>query len=103
MILIAAAALMTGASVYGVVDYNRKSGNSDFKNLYREENATKTEVTPATRPDALEKVKKEAVSGETVSATVKKEKPVKKTTSKKKKISYKAFSRAEPREIIVEK
>jgi hypothetical protein len=45
-ILILAAALMTAATVYGIMDYNRKSGSKAFKQLY---------TTQKSKPVAKEK------------------------------------------------
>jgi hypothetical protein len=42
--LIVAGLLMTGASVYGVVDYNKKAGSNEFKNLYKESPAAEEKV-----------------------------------------------------------
>ena len=64
-ILYAGAALMIGASVYGVVDYSKSTRNKDFKTLYKEEKA--------------EVVTKEAKATGIIVAPEKKVSPVKKT------------------------
>ena len=43
-ILILAAVLMGGASIYGIVDYRKRSATKEFRQLYTKEN-------PATQPD----------------------------------------------------
>jgi hypothetical protein len=98
MILIAAATLMTGASVYGVIDYKKRSGTKEFENLYREEKTTN--VVPAALPVVKNNDVKAESSELTVKEEVKKKPAVKKSHSKKRKISYKTFSRAEP--VVVE-
>jgi hypothetical protein len=94
--LIVAGLLMTGASVYGVVDYNKKAESNEFKNLYKEnpaaeEKAMMTDVTPPVA--AMKAADKPAKLNEPV---LKKE--VKKKVSKKKKaervIRLKEFSRS---------
>ncbi len=45
--LIVAGLLMTGASVYGVVDYNKKSKTTEFNELYKEKPVEKEIVEEA--------------------------------------------------------
>jgi len=89
-ILITAAVLMTGASVYGIVDYNKKSTTREFKNLYREEHpVVKTEApVEAARlvPAKIEEVKAEAAVSEKPTA--------KKSIKKNRKFRLSEFSRA---------
>ena len=97
--LIVAGVLMTGASVYGVVDYNKKLHTREFKEMYKEEPAKDSEVTTETV------VTTDVPAANTVtiplkSETVKKEvtrKISKKAADKKKKkreFKLKEFSRA---------
>ena len=85
--LVTAGLLMTGASVYGVVDYNKKVDDKAFKELYKENTAPaevkslKEEVPLVALPEK-EVTKKEAAV-KTEPATEKK--VLKKKTPKKKK------------------
>jgi hypothetical protein len=90
-ILITAAVLMTGASVYGIVDYNKKAHTREFKNLYREEQpVAKKEIQTKTKEVAPAKM--ESLPEKT---TVVASKPVTRTPAKKRnRLSLKAFSRA---------
>jgi len=90
-LLITAAVLMTGASVYGIVDYRQKSGKKEFHNLYTGSPAVKT--TAAVKTMQLPKIK------EATTTEVKKTKPmlVKKMGKKRQpKLRLKQFSRARP-------
>src|SRR5215203_4314392 len=105
-ILIATAALMTGAGVYGLVDYNKTSGTTDFERLYKEEKSVAPAAVTEGKTDPGVKAKETKAALKT---TVPEKKEVKgktnavKSVKKKKKLSYKLFSRSEPREVIVEK
>lgn len=93
--LVVAGLLMTGASVYGIVDYNKKAESKEFKELYKET----PEETEVVKAEAVLPVagKKEVAKIETAAATEKPvaKKTVKKKVAKKKKRSFelKEFSR----------
>ena len=77
--LVVAGLLMTGASVYGVVDYNKKAESKEFKELYKEAPVPdETDITK--KENAVPAEKKEISKNETA---VKTETPVKKTVKKK--------------------
>ena len=76
--LVVAGLLMAGASVYGVVDYNRKAESKAFKDLYKE-NAVTDETT---EPKAALPVTKNKVAN--VETTTTTEKPAIKKPAKKK-------------------
>ena len=102
-ILLAAASLMTGAGIYGVVHYNDRSANSEFQNLYREEVPAEP-VLLKTTPEVKTINANDNVVVEKEGTKAVKRKPAdKKTARKKKKISYKSFSRAAPEERIIKK
>jgi hypothetical protein len=89
-ILITAAVLMTGASVYGLVDYNKKAQTREFKNLYREEK-------PAIKETRIESKEAAPVKFEPApeNTSVAVEKPVTRISVKKRnRLSLKSFSRA---------
>ena len=98
--LVIAGLLMTGASVYGVVDYNKKVDDKAFKELYKENTvhaevkSHKEEVSSLVLPE--KEVSKKEAAVKTEPATEKK--VLKKKTPKKKKevrqFSTKAFSRS---------
>ena len=78
--LIVAGLLMTGASVYGVVDYNKKADNKEFKELYKEKPApVETELVKEEAPVPVET---KAIKSEEVKKTD--NVPVKKVSKKKK-------------------
>src|SRR5580765_5926717 len=58
-ILYAGAVLMTGASIYGFIDYKKTSRNKEFTNMYKtEENSTKIkESTPVVETKSNERKK----------------------------------------------
>lgn len=101
-ILIAAATLMTGASVYGIVDYNKRSGTKEFENLYRAKHPAAEKTVIVEEAKAVKEEKPVATTLQPVKEEWKTKKPVKKL-KKKRTVSYKTFSRAEPVEVIVEK
>ena len=95
--LVVAGLLMTGASVYGVVDYNKKAESKEFKELYKEAPMPdETIITKEESPVPFAE-KKELAKNE---AALKTERPLKKSaktkTVKKKKeraLRLKEFSR----------
>ena len=91
--LIVAGLLMTGASVYGIVDYNKKTKSREFNELYKEK-PVETVVTEETTVPVVEK--KEALKTKVVTKIEKE--PVKKLAKKKKEkervFRFKEFSRA---------
>ena len=95
--LVVAGLLMTGASVYGVVDYNKKAESKEFKELYKEAPVSdEIEVAKEESPVPMEE-KREISKKEVVVRT---EIPVKKSAkakmAKKKKervLRLKEFSR----------
>ena len=109
-ILYIGAVLMTGACIYGFVDYRKTSNRKEFKSLYRTETAsTKTALSPEQVRDviAIEKVNEKTKIAEpaTVNSDVDKTErakeisPVKTVNgtrkfSKRKKLNYKLYSRA---------
>ena len=103
MILIAAATLMTGASVYGLIDYNKRSGSKDFENLYRKDKATGPREAEKVNTPVVRESDSKTIGDKKVEMTTKAQEPVKKTPKKKRNVSYKEFSRAEPTEVIEEK
>jgi ADP-ribosylglycohydrolase len=95
-VLIIAASLMTAASVYGIIDYNKKSNSKEFKQLYTQEQpALKDEeevITEEKKPAVVE-----SANAEKNKTVVGKKPAVKKPVKKKKKhskFSTKAFSRS---------
>ena len=97
MIFIAAATLMTGASVYGLYDYNKRSGTREFENLYRDDKTTLAKEPPSSVAPVVKETDLQPVSAEGNGKPVVKEvRAVKKTAKKKRKAFYKNFSRAEP-------
>lgn len=103
-LLLAGAALMIGASIYGVVDYQHTKNKKEFTTMYTGENngkAVTNDVAPVenkTNPAAeknstVADVKKEetkSASDVTGNSTAKKTKKV----TKKKKFRFSEFSRA---------
>lgn len=93
--LVVASLLMTGASVYGIVDYNKKADTKEFKQLYKEnpvENAVVEEKPAAPVVEKKEVLKPDA----TVKTEVTPKKSATKSDSKKKtprKLRLKKFSR----------
>ena len=78
--LVVAGLLMTGASVYGVVDYNKKAESKEFKELYKEAPVLdEIDVTKDESPIPIAE-KKEISKNE---AAMKTETPVKKSVKKK--------------------
>jgi len=93
-ILIITGSLMTVATVYGIVDYSKKSGSKEFKELYTQQPVAneaekiteEKKVVPAITPIV-----------ETNKTTIEKKPEVKKNLKKKKssrKLTTKAFSRS---------
>ena len=109
-ILYIGAVLMTGACIYGFVDYRKTSNRKEFKSLYRTETAdTKTELSPEQlrAVNAIEKVneKPKNVEPATTFSDVNKTESSKETKEvkavngirksiKRKKLNYKLYSRA---------
>lgn len=111
-ILYIGAVLMTGACIYGFVDYRKTSERKEFKSLYRTETAsTKSALSPeqTRNVNAIEKVNgKSAVIPSTLNTKLpagKELEPVKeisemktvngiRKSSKRKKLNYKLYSRA---------
>jgi len=109
-ILYIGAVLMTGACIYGFVDYRKTSNRKEFKSLYRTEAAsTKTALSPQQVRDinAIEKVNERVKIAGPVKelSDANKIEPAKGTTevkfvngtrksSKRKKLNYKLYSRA---------
>jgi hypothetical protein len=109
-ILYIGAFLMTGACIYGFVDYRKTSNRKEFKSLYRTDAAsTKSALSPEQVRDvnAVEKVNENTKIAEpaTVFSDVDKTEPVgemkevksgssKRSSSKRKKLNYKLYSRA---------
>ena len=115
-ILYIGAALMTGASIYGFIDYRKSSQKEDFSRMYdtKEVIIPKEEVKVTERPAETIEVKNTSYShpkSETVKPTSAKAEntkgKVKKSTAKKnrtKKLDPEIFSRAplKPRKIVKE-
>jgi hypothetical protein len=109
-ILYIGAFLMTGACIYGFVDYRKTSNRKEFKSLYRTDAAsTKSALSPEQVKDvnAIEKVneKTKISEPETVFSDVNKTEPEseikegkpgssRRYSSKRKKLNYKLYSRA---------
>jgi len=109
-ILYIGAVLMTGACIYGFVDYRKTSNRKEFKSLYRTETAsTKTALSPEQVRDvnAIEKVNEKTKIAEPATGysdvdkteRAKEITPVKTVNgtrkfSKRKKLNYKLYSRA---------
>lgn len=109
-ILYIGAVLMTGACIYGFVDYRKTSNRKEFKSLYRTETAsTKTALSPEQVRDvnAIEKVNEKTKIAEPATGysdvdkteRAKEISPVKTVNgtrkfSKRKKLNYKLYSRA---------
>lgn len=109
-ILYIGAVLMTGACIYGFVDYRKASNRKEFKSLYRTEAAsTKTELSPEqiNAVKNIEKVNEKTRIAEpaAVLSNVGKAEPTKemkevksanskRTATKRKKPYYKLYSRA---------
>lgn len=101
--LLAAGLLMTGASVYGIVDYNQKQASNELKELYKEKPApvsTKTVVEDGIAPSPVSGLKEGSATvvykKETTPAkgTVKKKKVVNKKKAEKERVfRLKEFSR----------
>ena len=87
-IMYVGAALMIGASIYGFIDYRKVSKQKEFVNLYK--------PTPVTEEPV--KVEQVDVPGNTRIAAVA---PKKINTAKKRVLNYKLFSRAIPKEQVV--
>jgi hypothetical protein len=110
-ILYVGAVLMTGACIYGFVDYRKVNNNKEFKSLYRSETAaSKTSPSEGQVSDLknIEKVNQKTIPAVPVSATklVAGDKPEpsklkevkltesKRKATKRKKLNYKLYSRA---------
>jgi len=109
-ILYIGAVLMTGACIYGFVDYRKTSNRKEFKSLYRTEIAsTKTALSPEQVRDvnAIEKVNEKTKIAEPATGysdvdkteRAKEITPVKTVNgtrkfSKRKNLNYKLYSRA---------
>jgi len=109
-ILYIGAVLMTGACIYGFVDYRKTSNRKEFKSLYRTETAsTKTALSPEQVRDvnAIEKVNEKTKIAEPATGysdvdkteRAKEITPVKTVNgtrkfSKRKNLNYKLYSRA---------
>src|SRR5687768_17029339 len=92
LILVTAAVLMTGASVYGIAESNRQSRSQEFKKLYNETTDEKP-VMPAVKEEA----KKPEVEKVLPAKEMEKKAPApakKKAVKKKKRLEPKFFSRA---------
>jgi hypothetical protein len=103
-ILYIGATLMIGASIYGFVDYKKTSRNKEFKNMY-ETKETTAPVTSTVESDELT-IKPAIHSPANAETTIiqKENKKVKSEKSgKKKKFSYKLYSRAALEEKYIEK
>jgi hypothetical protein len=110
-ILYVGAVLMTGACIYGFVDYRKVNNNKEFKSLYRSE-ATTTKASPSDGQVSdvknIEKVNEKAISSLPAPATkltsgaklepakeLKEEATdSKRKSTKRKKLNYKLYSRA---------
>lgn len=93
-ILIAGAALMVGASIYGFVDYKKNHNKNEFKKMYVETPAETdmTGTTTETLPEKAVETKKEtAATAETKTAVNNK---ASKNTTAKKKVAAKKKKRA---------
>jgi hypothetical protein len=108
-ILYIGAFLMTGACIYGFVDYRKTSNRKEFKSLYRTEPAsTRSELSPeqVNAVNKIEKVNEKPGIAEPATllsdvgkTEMVKEKEVKsvnskRTSSKRKNLNYKLYSRA---------
>ena len=98
--LIVAGMLMAGASVYGVVDYNKKIKTQEFKELYKEKPApVETEVveektvTPVAEKNENTKVQATANTEKAPVKKVVKKKHVIKPQEEKRVFHFKEFSR----------
>ena len=95
--LIVAGLLMTGASVYGIVDYNQKAGKKEFKELYKDHSGTAKPVKVPANATVMEVKKIEVPQPETPAITKKEaaKKTAKKKTLNKEKRTFqlKEFSR----------
>lgn len=106
--LIIAGVLMTGASVYGVVDYNTKINTPAFKEMYKEEPKKDAEIvadkTSAVLPNENKELKVADNKAITKKGVVKKASELK-TIKKKKNRSFKMseFSRGPLDEKYLEK
>jgi|GEM_PF-3431829 len=94
-IVITAAALMTGAGIYGVVDYTRQSDSPKFKQLYQEEQVVPDPPPPPPAPPkpvaaVVATPAKPEGAPPPPKAPAKPKKPAKK---KKKKVNMEMFSR----------
>jgi uncharacterized protein HemX len=110
-ILYVGAVLMTGACIYGFVDYRKVNNNAEFKSLYRSEAAT-TKASPSDEQVSdvkdIEKVNEKTISSLPAPATKltagAKLEPAKelkegstgskRKSTKRKKVYYKLYSRA---------
>lgn len=89
--LVVAGLLMTGASVYGIVDYNKKADTKEFKQLYKEVPVDpNVQSEKPAQPTVSEKEVKKIEEAPKSEAT-----PTKKATKKKesRKLRLKKFSR----------
>lgn len=109
-ILYVGATLMIGAGIYGFVDYKKANQNKEFRSLYNEahekEPAAKTKPVVGKEPGI-----KPMPQNESISPAEKKQAPLAnkgtentagKKIKKRKKVNYKAFSRAPMTEFTLE-
>ena len=109
-ILYAGAVLMTGACIYGFVDYRKTSNRKEFKSLYRTEvTSSKSALSPeqVRKVNAIAKVNEKTKISEPLARfsdvgkmeSVKETKEVKavngiRTSKKRRNLNYKLYSRA---------
>ena len=95
--LVVAGLLMTGASVYGIVDYNKKAESKEFKELYKENPMPdETNVTKEESPVPVAEKKEISKKETSIKTETAVKKSVKGKTIKKKKervLRLKEFSR----------
>lgn len=94
--LIAAGLLMTAASVYGVVDYSKKAGTKEFKEMYHQPSTpVETEVVEEVQMPIIETKATEQTDAVIKSETTPVKSTAKKNPKKKKEREFelKKFSR----------
>lgn len=89
--LVIAGLLMTGASVYGVIDYNKTAGSNEFKDLYKEMPEEKAVVEKQAAMPLVEKKETPKTVDAVKTETAPKKKAVKKKAPRK--LQLKKFSR----------
>lgn len=103
MILYVGATLMIGASIYGFVDYKKTNNKPAFQKMYNEKEEPLTDDVVVIKPDVKEAVlttKESEVKNLPVPPVAEEKNKARKAgkknamKNKKKKISYKEFSRA---------